>query len=34
MHSEKALNRLRDALKTTDMDDVWARHKSKFIGRR
>jgi AraC-like DNA-binding protein len=33
-YSQKALNRLRDALKTTDMDDVWARHKSKLTGRR
>lgn len=33
-YSQKALNRLREALKTTDMDDVWARHKSKLTGRR
>jgi hypothetical protein len=33
-YSQKALKRLRDALKTTDMDDVWARHKWKLTGRR
>ena len=33
-YSLKALNRLREALKTIDMDDVWARHKSKLTGRR
>ena len=33
-YSQKALNSLREALKTIDMDDVWARHKSKLTGRR
>ena len=33
-YSQKALNRLRDALETIDMDDVWARHKAKLTGRR
>ncbi|MBF9264392.1 hypothetical protein [Paracidovorax cattleyae] len=33
-YSQKALNRLREALKTADMDDVWARHKSKLTRRR
>ena len=33
-YSQKALTRLRDALKTTDMDAVWKRHKSKLTGRR
>jgi hypothetical protein len=33
-YSQKALHRLREALKTADMDGIWARHKSKLTGRR